>query len=85
MLSSQEQDTSTKYSKTILGTSKLNLLQKLELLLFGRASLGKHSLPGWTGELEFYLFRCEKHGVVIDYPHGTDEELRCSLCTQTAS
>ena len=85
MLSSQKQESPTKDSKTILGTSKLNLLQKLELLLFGRASLGKHSLPGWTGELEFYLFRCEKHGVIIDYPHGIDGELRCSLCTQRAS
>lgn len=82
MLSSQEQKTSTKNSKTILGISRLNRLQKLDLLLFGRASVGKHSLPGWTGELEFYLFRCEKHGIVIDYPHGMGEELRCPVCAQ---
>ncbi len=35
------------------------------------SSIGKFTMPGWTGHSSFYLFRCEYDGtVVVDYAHG---------------
>lgn len=30
--------------------------------------------------LVYYAFKCRKHGVVFDYPHGFNEYLTCGKC-----
>jgi len=67
--------------KTQLGT-KLNLAQRLSILLFGVTKTKKRSRPGWSGELYYYAFKCLEHGVVEDYPHGFDQRLECPLCVK---
>jgi len=37
-------------------------------------------MPGWSGFLPFYHFKCDKHGDQISYPHGHKEKLRCPQC-----
>jgi len=58
----------------------LTFWQRIRLKLFNRTPIGKRRYPGWTGSLTFYLFKCEKHGYVIDYPHGYKGILYCSEC-----
>ena len=67
--------------KTHLGTN-LTLTQRLSLMFFGFTKTKKRSRPGWNGELFFYAFKCFKHGVVEDYPHGFDQRLECPLCVK---
>ena len=58
----------------------MNLLQRLELLMNGRAYIGHRKRPGWKAALPFYVFRCPVHGLVEDYPHGYRERLDCPHC-----
>jgi len=58
----------------------LTLRQRIMLKLFKRTPIGKRRYPGWSGSLMFYLFKCKKHGYIIDYPHGYSGFLRCSKC-----
>jgi len=48
----------------------LSLWQRLKMQLSGYVYVGDRQRPGWTGSLPFYAFKCEKHGIVQDYPHG---------------
>lgn len=60
---------------------RLTLVQKVKLSLFGAAKIGKFKEnPEWIGELSFYAFRCNKHGIVINYKHGFHESLTCPKC-----
>ncbi len=61
----------------------LSLTQKIRLKLFGITSTEKKALPGWRGEIQFYAFKCPKHGIVEDYPHGYRQVLRCRKCQST--
>ena len=36
--------------------------------------------PQWTGPLELFEIRCERHGVVWDYKHGFKQEISCPIC-----
>jgi hypothetical protein len=56
---------------------KLSFLQRLRLRMYGRVSVGYRQMPGWKGPLEFFAFRCPKHGVQIDYEHGYNHRLDC--------
>ena len=58
----------------------MNPLQRLELLLTGKAYLGKRRQPGWKDPLPFFAFRCPRHGIVEDYPHGYYSRLSCPIC-----
>jgi len=58
----------------------MNPIQRLKLHLTGRAYIGHRKKPGWKEPLPFYKFRCPKHGIVEDYPHGYNERLDCPLC-----
>jgi len=58
----------------------MNSLQRLELFLTGRAYVGHRRRPGWTGSLPFFAFKCPKHGIVEDYPHGYNSRLDCPRC-----
>ena len=60
----------------------MNHFQRLEIYLTGKAYLEHRKLPGWKGSLSFYIFRCPKHGIVEDYPHGYRERLECPECVK---
>jgi len=49
---------------------ELTRTQRLKLALFGKVFLQDRTRPTWTGDLPFYAFKCSKHGIVEDYPHG---------------
>ena len=59
---------------------KLNLFQKIILKLQGRVFIENRVRPGWSGPLPFYAFKCDEHGLVVDYPHGYEERLECPKC-----
>ena len=58
----------------------MNIFQRIELYLTGKAYLEHRKLPGWKGSLPFYIFRCPKHGLVEDYQHGYNKYLECPKC-----
>lgn len=58
----------------------MNKIQRLKLHLTGRVYIGHRTRPGWNGSLPFYKFKCPKHGIVEDYPHGYDDRLDCPEC-----
>lgn len=85
--------TQGKYSKT--GTSSnrrilidrlgdgeitLGLYKRLILSLAGQVYVEHRTMPGWSGSLPFYAFKCPDHGTVVDYPHGYDQRLDCPKC-----
>jgi hypothetical protein len=59
---------------------KLTTIQRLRLEILGITPTEKRKLPGWSGELQFYAFKCPEHGIVEDYPHGYRQVLRCRKC-----
>jgi hypothetical protein len=59
---------------------KLNVLQQAQLKLLGYTRIGEIRKKGWTSALPLYAIICEKHGLVTDYPHGFEGQLRCPLC-----
>jgi hypothetical protein len=61
-------------------SSKISSYQILKLRLSGSVYIGDFMLPGWSGELPFYAFKCEEHGFVVNYPEGHEEILRCPFC-----
>ena len=56
--------------------------QKLQVISMGHVRVGKHSKPGWSGAIEFYLFLCKKHGYVTNYPQGHAQNLFCPKCRE---
>ena len=58
----------------------LGLWQRLSLFLFGYAKLCSWAKEGWTGELPFYIVKCEKHGYFVDYVHGHRRYFSCPKC-----
>lgn len=62
----------------------MNPLQRLELFLTGRAYIGHYKHPGWRHAIPFYAFKCPKHGLVEDYPHGYNERLDCPKCSHNS-
>ena len=58
----------------------LTMFQRLQLQINGDVPVGNFTRPGWSGDLTFYAFRCRKHGLVCDYPHGREELLNCPKC-----
>ena len=60
--------------------SNLPLLRRLQLRMLGYAYVGHRRRPGWRGSLPFYVFKCNVHGLVEDYPHGYSKRLDCPLC-----
>jgi len=58
----------------------LTMFQRLQLQINGDVAVGKHTRPGWSGDLTFYAFRCREHGLVCDYLHGHWETLSCPKC-----
>ncbi len=55
--------------------------KKLIVNCGGVTSVGMYSKPGWSGELEFFIFCCQScKKLNIDYRHGYSEYLSCSHC-----
>lgn len=59
---------------------KLNFYDRLRINRGGQVAVGKRQLPGWSGSLMFYAFKCEKHGIVENYLMGHSQTLRCPEC-----
>jgi len=62
----------------------LTRFQRIQLNRFGQVYLGDVKRDGWNGALDHYAFRCKKHGLVVDYPHGYNQRLECPRCLEEA-
>jgi hypothetical protein len=63
------------YSETTNSPAlKSGHLLELRLLIEGYAKCGEKD------GLDYYIFKCKRHGKVLDYPHGHDEFLICHQC-----
>lgn len=62
-----------------MSNPKLSLLTKFRLKMGNWIFVGYYELPGWSGELPFYIKRCGKHGYVATYPAGRGR-LVCPIC-----
>ena len=62
---------------------KLNWSQRLLVSRGFHVAVGKRQLPGWSGSLMFYAFKCDKHGIVENYAQGFREVLRCPECMKS--
>jgi hypothetical protein len=61
---------------------ELKLLDRLRLMLQGYVYLEDRTSPSWEKALPFYVFKCHKHGNVVDYTHGYSGKLVCPLCVK---
>jgi hypothetical protein len=61
-------------------TNGMSFIDRLRLKYGNAIKIGDYKLRGWKGKLSFYLFKCNKHGYVIDYPGGYNMLLVCPLC-----
>ena len=62
----------------------LSMRNKIELKLFGRSKFANVALnKSWRGAVEFYVFKCDKHGIVADYPHREEQILECPVCVRS--
>jgi len=59
----------------------IDFLTKLKVKVLGMAFVEYRRLPGWRGDLPFYVFRCPIHGYVENYPRGYKGSLECPLCS----
>ena len=57
-------------------------IQRIKLSLFGHAYVEHRRMPGWSGALPFYMFKCPEHGLVENYPSGYAGNLRCPICVK---
>lgn len=65
-----------------MGDLRLSWLQRIQLRLSGYVYIEHRTRPGWRGYLPFFAFKCEKHGLVVNYKMGEDEYLICPLCIE---
>jgi len=59
---------------------RLNFYDRFRINRGGHVAVGKRRLPGWSGSLMFYAFKCDKHGIVENYKQGHAQVLRCPEC-----
>ena len=59
---------------------RLTPMQHKMAALGFKVPLGKHRKPEWKDDLPFYAFKCKHHGVVVNYPQGRPQTLRCPKC-----
>lgn len=46
-------------------------------------SVGKFTMPDWSGHLNFYLFRCPScQEMIVNYPHGSGIHVNCLNCRE---
>jgi len=57
--------------------------RKLWLRIFGKVNTGfTIKGPEWRSGLPLYALKCDKHGIVQDYPHGVAKSLSCPKCLE---
>lgn len=72
--------------------------QRKQIAVYGYIEIGNVMKPGWKEPIPHYLFKCPKHGYVVNYPQGyyrygsqhipvTNDngfisELRCPKCNE---
>ena len=59
---------------------RIRLIERLKIQLKGHVYVGDKKEDGWKDELPYFAFKCPKHGIVYDYPHGYKQRLECPLC-----
>jgi hypothetical protein len=59
---------------------RLKLLDRLKIELGGYLYVGNERKDGWKETTPFYLFKCEKHGLVKNYASGHNGKLVCPEC-----
>ena len=62
--------------------SRIRLLERLKIQLSGYVYVGDKFKEGWKEPIPHYAFKCEKHGIIIDYPHGYNQRLECPKCRE---
>ena len=60
--------------------NRLNLIERIKMLLNGYLYVGHEKLEGWKEPVPFYVFKCPKHGYVKTYRMGYNESLICPEC-----
>lgn len=61
---------------------KPTILERLLNHYAGATLIGFIKNPGWKGELPYYRFKCERHGIVENHVQGFSDELRCPRCQE---
>ena len=59
---------------------RIRLIERLKIQLKGHVYVGDKKEDGWEKPLPYFAFKCPKHGIVYDYPHGHKQRLECPLC-----
>ena len=59
---------------------KLSLNQRLHLRIFGHAFVETKPHPVTGKNIDYYVIRCEKHGLQVTYPSGHYLKLLCPEC-----
>ena len=60
----------------------MSLIDRVNQIISGYEYVGLRKRPGWRGEAPFYRWRCPKHGIVENYPHGFKKILVCPKCDE---
>ena len=61
---------------------RIRLLERLKIQLSGHVYVGEKLEEGWEKPLPQYAFKCPKHGIVYDNPHGHKQRLECPKCRE---
>jgi hypothetical protein len=65
--------------------SNLTTPQMLCLKMLGSFMIGHIKMAGWSMELPFYIYYCEKHSFQITYPTGHLKKLQCPECVKESA
>lgn len=63
-------------------TMEISFLQMLKLKITGYVKIFEVAKKGWSGKLPFYIVKCDKHGLYLDYPHGYKGYFICPECDE---
>ncbi|MFW6109469.1 MAG: hypothetical protein ACOC6N_03375 [archaeon] len=61
---------------------RIRLIERLKLQLNGYVYVEKRFKEGWKEPIPHYAFKCPKHGIIVDYPHGYNQRLECPKCRE---
>ena len=62
--------------------TELSFIQKLRLKIFGYVPVGTRIKEGWKAPIKHYAFKCPKHEIVVNYPHGFKQRLSGPKCQE---
>ena len=65
----------------VAGKARLPLRARFYLRVRGFYPIITLKTPEW-GPIAFYLVRCKKHGLFLDYPHGYNGYFMCPRCLE---